>query len=232
MESSTAVQIQNVLEKEVPVRRSTAAVQHIFYVSLPVVSGSRAYLFVKRVFDINGALAAGTVLLIPMLVIAALIRLDSPGPALFKQERLGKGGKAFTILKFRSMRLDAEKNGPQWADENDDRCTRIGRILRKSRLDELPQLWNIFKGEMSFVGPRPERACFYDEFETYIHGFRNRLLVKPGLTGLAQVNGGYDLKPEEKIVYDLEYIEKRSLWLDIKILFKTVAVIFDHDGAK
>jgi lipopolysaccharide/colanic/teichoic acid biosynthesis glycosyltransferase len=167
-----------------------------------------------------------------MALIALLIRLDSPGPAFFRQERLGKDGRPFIILKFRSMRLDAEKNGPQWADKDDPRCTRLGRILRKSRLDEIPQLWNILKGEMSFVGPRPERQCFYEEFETYIHGFSKRLLVKPGLTGYAQVNGGYELKPEEKIVYDIEYIHKQSVLMDLWCIFKTVKLVFTHEGAR
>ena len=99
-------------------------------------------------------------------------------------------------------------------------------------MDELPQLWNILKGEMSFVGPRPERECFYDEFETYIHGFRNRLAVKPGLTGWAQVNGGYDLKPEQKIVYDMEYIRSRSVWIDLKCIFKTIRLVISHEGAR
>ena len=144
---------------------------------------SAGYLFAKRLFDIAASLLAGIVLLVPMLIIAMVVRLDSPGPALFRQERLGKNGKPFTMLKFRSMYLDAEVNGPQWAAVNDHRCTKVGRILRNSRLDELPQLWNILKGDMSFVGPRPERACFYDKFEEYIPGFRNRLQIKPGLTG-------------------------------------------------
>ena len=167
-----------------------------------------------------------------MGIIAVLICLDSPGPALFRQERLGKNGEPFVILKFRSMRINAEESGPQWADKNDPRCTKVGRVLRESRLDELPQLWNILKGEMSFVGPRPERACFYDQFETYIHGFRNRLVVKPGLTGWAQVNGGYELKPEEKIVLDMEYIQKSSVRMDLMCLFQTVHLIFTHEGAR
>lgn len=109
---------------------------------------------------------------------------------------------------------------------------RPGRFLRKTRLDELPQLWNILKGELSIVGPRPERECFYKEFETYIHGFSNRLKVKPGLIGLAQVNGGYDLKPEEKIVFDMEYIRERSVWIDLGIILKTVGVVVFGRGAK
>jgi exopolysaccharide biosynthesis polyprenyl glycosylphosphotransferase len=201
---------------------------------IPAVSprSKPGYLAVKRGFDFFVALMAGMFFLLPMLVIALIIKLDSPGPALFKQERVGKNGKAFTMLKFRSMRDNAEENGPQWAEKDDERCTGIGRILRKTRLDELPQLWNILVGHMSFVGPRPERACFYEEFETYIHGFSNRLVVRPGLTGWAQINGGYDLKPEEKIVYDMEYIEKRSLWMDLKCIFRTVKLVFTHEGAR
>ena len=202
------------------------------YVIEPVVPKRKpVYSFVKRAFDVVVSMTAG-VLLIPMGIIALMIRLDSEGSALFKQERLGKNGKPFYMYKFRSMRIDAEKNGPKWADQDDDRCTRLGKLLRKCRLDELPQLWNIFVGDMSIVGPRPERPFFYDEFETYIHGFRHRLVVQPGLTGLAQVNGGYDLEPEEKIVYDMRYIKERSLWMELKIIFKTVALVFSHEGAR
>lgn len=196
------------------------------------VGGSAFYLIVKRLFDVAASFFAGIILLVPMLLIAVLIRLDSDGPALYRQERLGKNGKPFILFKFRSMRTDAEADGPQWAKADDDRCTKIGRLLRKTRMDELPQLWNIFKGEMSFVGPRPERACFYEEFETYIKGFEKRLQVTPGLTGLAQVNGGYDLQPEEKIVWDMKYIRTRSVWVDLQCLFKTVALVFTHDGAR
>lgn len=203
------------------------------YVIEPVVPKRKpVYSFVKRAFDVVVSMTAGVLLLIPMGIIALMIRLDSEGPALFKQERLGKNGKPFYMYKFRSMRIDAEKNGPKWADQDDDRCTRLGKLLRKCRLDELPQLWNIFVGDMSIVGPRPERPFFYDEFETYIHGFRHRLVVQPGLTGLAQVNGGYDLEPEEKIVYDMRYIKERSLWMELKIIFKTVALVFSHEGAR
>lgn len=205
---------------------------NIYVVDAVVPASAPLFLFSKRCIDVVGALVGGIALLVPMIIIALAIRLDSEGPALFRQERLGKDGKPFTMLKFRSMRLDAEAEGPRWADNNDARCTRLGHFLRKCRLDELPQLWNILVGDMSFVGPRPERACFYDEFETYIYGFRNRLAVKPGLTGLAQVNGGYDLRPEEKIVYDMEYIKRQSLLLDIECVLKTVRLIFTHEGAR
>ena len=203
-----------------------------YMVKSVVANDKKGYLFVKRCFDIVASFLTGIILFIPMLIISLLIKLDSPGPVLFRQERLGKDGVPFTIYKFRSMYIDAGKDGPQWAKQNDSRCTRLGHFLRNTRLDELPQLINIFSGKMSFVGPRPERACFYDEFETYIHGFRNRLVVKPGLTGYAQVNGGYDLKPEEKIVFDMKYIKNRSVKMDLSCIFKTVKLVFTHEGAR
>lgn len=191
------------------------------------------YSFIKRLCDIVLSVCALIVLAIPMLIIGILVKCTSPGTVFYKQERLGKDGKPFQIVKFRTMRADAEANGAQWSQGDDDpRITKFGDILRKTRLDELPQLWCIFTGKMSLVGPRPERAVFYDAFETYIHGFRERLKIKPGLTGLAQVCGGYDLKPEEKIIYDMEYIKHRSLGMDLKIIFQTVGVVFTHKGAK
>lgn len=190
------------------------------------------YLVIKRLTDILVSLVAGVVLLFPMLIIGIMVKLDSDGSALFSQERLGKHGKPFTIYKFRSMRTDAEANGAQWADKEDSRCTKLGRKLRDYRLDELPQLWNIFKGDMSLVGPRPERDCFYIKFEEYIPDFYLRMSVQPGLTGYAQVNGGYDLTPEEKIIFDRYYIEHQSLWMDIKCILRTVSIVFTHDGAR
>ena len=200
--------------------------QRVMYIERPRVAEKRAYLALKRAFDISGALVGLAVLALPMSVIALIIALDSPGDPIFRQERLGKDGKPFTMYKFRSMYEDAERDGPRWADADDGRCTRFGAFLRRTRLDELPQIWNILKGDMSFVGPRPERACFYRLFEEYIVGFSNRLAVTPGLTGYAQVNGGYDLKPEEKIVYDMEYIEHRSVWMDLLCILKTIRVVF------
>ena len=191
------------------------------------------YSFFKRFFDIVLSLFALIVLLIPMLIIAVIVKLTSPGSVLYKQERLGKDGVSFEIIKFRSMYADAENNGAQWSDgENDERITPFGKFLRRTRMDELPQFAQILTGKMSLVGPRPERECFYEKFETYIHGFSERLKVKPGLTGLAQVSGGYDLRPEEKVVYDIEYIKKRSLWLDLKCMLLTVRIIFSHYGAR
>lgn len=196
------------------------------------VSGGALYLWSKRLFDIVASLIAMVVLCVPMLVIGAWVWLDSKGPAIFRQERLGKNGVPFTIYKFRTMYINAEENGPQWAKPDDERCTKLGKMLRRTRLDELPQLVNILRGDMSFVGPRPERQCFYELFETYIPGFHLRMLVRPGLTGHAQVNGGYDLLPEEKIVYDMEYIRNRCWRMDIQCMVKTVLVILTHRGAR
>lgn len=202
---------------------------------LPEISAAAPkpfYSVVKRLFDIVVSLAGILSLFIPMIVIGIIIKCDSIGPALFRQERLGLNGKPFYIFKFRTMGVDAEKNGAQWATKDDHRVTRVGRFLRKKRIDEFPQLINILCGQMSLVGPRPERACFYREFETYIDGFSQRLKVVPGLTGWAQVNGGYDLPPEEKIVYDMEYIEKRSFAMDCKCMFMTFRVIVTGSGAR
>ena len=188
--------------------------------------------YLKNLLDRLLALVGTAALSWLLLGVGIAVRLDSPGPAIFRQERLGKNGKPFMILKLRSMRLDAEKNGPRWAERNDSRCTRLGSFLRRSRLDELPQLWNILHGEMSFVGPRPERAYFYDQFEKTIPGFRNRLAVIPGLTGLAQINGGYDLSPDQKIVFDMKYIENCCVGMDLSCMLKTVRLVFTHEGAR
>lgn len=220
------------LDDSLAPRQCMARPAQTYYVAAPTISDNAAYLLVKRIFDLTASFTLGVVLSLPMAIIAVMIRLDSPGPAVFRQERLGKDGEPFILYKFRSMGLDAEADGPQWAVREDIRCTRAGRILRRSRLDELPQLWNIFLGDMSFVGPRPERAYFYAEFERYIHGFQYRLAVKPGLTGLAQINGGYELKPEEKIVYDMEYIRTRTVWGDMKLVLQTLRLIFTHEGAR
>ena len=203
-----------------------------FYIEpLGLVADKPVYSFSKRTFDIVASAVALLVLFIPMLIIGVVVCLTSEGGPLFIQERLGKDGKPFKLVKFRTMVKDAEKNGAQWSrGDNDERITRAGAFLRKARLDELPQLWCIFCGDMSFVGPRPERKVFYDEFETYIHGFSDRLKVKPGLTGLAQINGGYLLRPEKKVLYDVEYIKTRSLWLDVKILFKTIGIVLGTGG--
>jgi exopolysaccharide biosynthesis polyprenyl glycosylphosphotransferase len=188
--------------------------------------------YVKRSFDIVFALMLFVLLSPVMLATIAIVKIESAGPAIFKQERLGLGGRAFVIYKFRSMRLDAENSGPVWATKKDTRTTRTGRFLRKYRIDELPQLINIMRGDMSFVGPRPEREYFYEKFERRIPDFRARLVVKPGLTGLAQVNGGYDIGPAEKLRYDKQYIRKFSLNMDMLIVLKTISVVLGGNGAR
>ncbi|MEY3692362.1 MAG: hypothetical protein RLZZ388_533 [Bacillota bacterium] len=194
------------------------------------VNNSPFYLFFKRTMDILLSTLGLVFFLLPMIIVSILVVRDK-GPVFFKQKRLGLNGKEFTLIKFRTMVVDAEKNGMKWAEKDDPRITKIGKILRKHRIDELPQLINILLGQMSVVGPRPEVAFFYDKFEKYIVGFNQRLLVKPGLTGWAQVNGGYNLNPEEKIVFDLEYIKKQNLFFDLKVILKTILVVINKEGA-
>ncbi|MCX7837796.1 MAG: sugar transferase [candidate division WOR-3 bacterium] len=202
--------------------------------TLDEVVESYEYIFfdyTKRFIDILLSVL-GIIISLPFLIIfSILVMIESPGSPIYKQERLGKGGKVFTIYKLRSMYNDAEKNGPKWADINDDRVTKVGKFIRKTRIDELPQFINVLKGEMSIVGPRPERPIFTYQFEKEIPGFINRLRVKPGLTGWAQVNGGYEMTPDEKLEYDLYYINNRSLRLDLLIMIKTVKVILTGEGA-
>lgn len=202
--------------------------------SIPLGQGNEKILYetIKRFLDIFLCLI-GCVIGIPIVIITCIcVILESKGNPIYSQDRLGKKGQVFKIYKIRSMRTDAERNGPKWADKNDNRLTKVGKFIRKTRIDELPQLFNILKGDMNIVGPRPERPIFTCEFEKEIPGFINRLQVKPGLTGLAQVNGGYDITPKEKLRYDLEYIEDRNLLIDFKIIFKTVLIVFTHEGAR
>lgn len=206
--------------------------REIYQVEQSAVVEKPVYQAVKRLFDVVVSALALLILGIPMLLLMPVIRADSPGPAIFRQERLGKDGKPFVIYKYRTMQMDAERDGPQWARAHDVRCIKLGRLLRRGHIDELPQLVNVLRGEMSLVGPRPERACFYQEFERYIRGFSQRLQVTPGITGWAQINGGYELLPEEKILFDMEYIRHRSVMFDIRCLLGTVRVVFRHDGAR
>jgi exopolysaccharide biosynthesis polyprenyl glycosylphosphotransferase len=190
------------------------------------------YLILKRFIDILAA-SAGLLFSIPILfIVGILIKIESPGSIFFVQERVGLNGKTFNIFKLRSMTIDAEKNGPQWAAKNDTRVTKIGQFIRKTRIDELPQFINVLMGHMSVIGPRPERPVFTEQFDKEIPRFKERLNVKPGLTGWAQVNGGYDISPKDKLNYDLYYIQHMSALLDIKIAFKTVRVILTGDGAR
>jgi lipopolysaccharide/colanic/teichoic acid biosynthesis glycosyltransferase len=190
------------------------------------------FSFIKRSGDILLSVVALVILIIPMALIAILIKCDSKGPVFYKQVRLGKGGRPFEIIKFRSMQVNAEAEGEQWATEQDDRVTRLGAFLRKSRLDETPQFFNILKNDMSLVGPRPERPYFYEKFEMFVPGFSQRLRAKPGVTGLAQVSGGYNLSPNDKVIYDIEYMKNMSFLLDSKIVLKTATVLFTGHGAR
>lgn len=207
--------------------------EEYFIEELTGVKKKYIFSFFKRLFDIIFSLIALSILIVPFIIIAIIIKCSSKGGVFYTQDRLGKNKKPFKVIKFRTMKVDAEKDGARWSSgEDDERIYKFGMFLRKTRIDELPQLFCCLIGTMSLIGPRPERECFYNEFEKYIHGFSQRMMVKPGITGLAQVSGGYDLKPQEKVLLDLEYIKKRSFFLDIKIIIKTIVVIFNHKGAK
>ncbi len=170
-----------------------------------------------------------------MGLVALLVRGDSPGSVLYKQERVGLGGRSFTLLKFRSMRANAENSGPAWASMGDPRVTRVGAFIRRTRMDELPQLFNVLRGEMSFIGPRPERPHFVQQLANVIPFYSERARVKPGLTGWAQVNFPYGASVEDarvKLSYDLFYVKHRSVLLDMAILFATVRVILFQEGSR
>ena len=188
----------------------------------------------KRALDLTISFI-GIVLSIPIQVLTVvIIRLDSKGAALFQQERVGRNGRAFTLYKFRSMREDAEaKSGPVWASEADPRMTRVGGLLRKTRIDEIPQLYNVFLGDMSLVGPRPEREHFVDQLSEDIPWFKQRHLVKPGVTGWAQINYPYGNTIEDarqKLQYDLFYIKYSSLLFDLSILLNTAKTVILRKG--
>lgn len=190
-------------------------------------------LRIKRLFDLICALGLLFITWPFMLLTALAIRMETTGAALYKQVRTGQSGRTFTILKFRSMGMNAEKSGAQWAAQKDPRVTKVGKFIRLTRLDELPQLINILKGEMSFVGPRPERPEFNSELEKQLPFYGLRHLVRPGLTGWAQVNYPYGASVEdakEKLQYELFYIKNHSLFLDLQIVLKTVKVVLFGQG--
>ena len=178
----------------------------------------------------------GAILSLPIIIVTAvLIKLESRGPIFYKQERVGKNGRTFTLTKFRSMRVDAEQSGPVWAQKGDTRTTRVGRVIRKIRVDEIPQFWNILKGEMSFVGPRPERPHFVAQLAQEIPFYEQRHLIAPGLTGWAQIKYPYGASIEDarqKLQYDLFYIKNQGLMLDAIILFETIKIILFGRGAQ
>jgi len=196
---------------------------------------SRVEMVLRRCGDILVSLLLLVATLPVIALTAVLIKLDSPGPVLYRQERVGLHSKVFTLLKFRSMRVDAEARGPAWAAQRDPRVTRVGAFIRRTRIDELPQLINVLRGEMGFVGPRPERPHFVDQLAEVIPFYRDRACVKPGITGWAQVNYPYGASIEDarqKLSYDLYYVKHRNLFLDLMILFATVRVILFQEGAR
>jgi exopolysaccharide biosynthesis polyprenyl glycosylphosphotransferase len=214
-------------------------VEHVgnnWFVVLPIEQngGQSAYHALKRLADL---LIAGVGLLVFALVLPALalaIKLDSPGPIFYRQERAGQAGRLFQLLKLRSMRMDAEQDGQaRWARPNDERVTRVGRFLRSSRLDEAPQLFNVLRGDMSLIGPRPERPEFIAQLQEEIPFYRTRLVVRPGLTGWAQVNYPYARSVQDALVklqYDLYYVKHQSFYLDLVILLKTIGVVLTMRG--
>jgi len=196
----------------------------------------RTYAVLKRVLDIVGALIGLIVFSPLMLIVAIMVKLTSKGPVIYSQTRVGKDGKLFQIYKFRTMKQDAEKEtGPVWAVVGDSRLTPIGGFLRRTHIDELPQLINVLKGDMSIIGPRPERPVFVEEFKKLIPDYEKRLTVKPGITGLAQVWHRYDETihdVQKKLKYDLLYIKKMCLWSDIRIILRTFRVVVTGEGAR
>ena len=189
----------------------------------------------RRTRDILGSLLLLVLTLPLVLLVACLIKLESPGPVLYRQHRVGLHGRVFTLLKLRSMRVDAEAAGPRWAVERDPRITRVGTVIRACRIDELPQLLNVLRGEMSLVGPRPERPYFTEQLARVIPHYDERTRVLPGVTGWAQVRYPYGASVEDsyaKLVYDLHYVAHRSLLFDLRILAETVRVVVLRIGAR
>jgi sugar transferase (PEP-CTERM system associated) len=189
----------------------------------------------KRLFDIAASLALLALTAPIIALFALLVKIDSRGPAIYRQKRVGLYGQCFDVLKLRSMRVDAEANGAQWAAKNDSRITRVGNIIRKTRIDELPQTWSVLKGEMSFVGPRPERPEFVTGLEDKLTYYAERHMVKPGITGWAQVNYPYGASLEDsrnKLEYDLYYVKNYTPFLDLLIILQTLRVVLWHEGAR
>lgn len=200
---------------------------------LPATTPSRAGLAAKRMLDIAVSLTALLVCGPLMALLALVIRLDSPGPVLYIQDRVTENGRLFRLLKFRSMRVDAEETtGPVWAVPNDPRLTRIGRLMRRYSLDELPQFVNVLRGDMSVVGPRPERPYFVDQFRATVPNYMTRQSTKAGITGWAQIHGlRGNTSIEERTRYDLHYVMHRSILLDLRIMALTITRMFHDDNA-
>ncbi len=197
---------------------------------------SRIRRFLKRTTDLLLSITL-LILLLPVIIITAvIIKIDSTGPVFFSQERVGENRKTYMVYKFRSMIAEAEKHsGPVWAQDGDDRITRVGSFIRKWRIDEIPQLINVLKGDMSFVGPRPEREFFVKELEDIIPYYGERFTVKPGITGWAQVSYGYGASVEDaiqKLNYDLFYIKNMSTFMDLMIVLRTIKIVLFSKGAR
>jgi sugar transferase (PEP-CTERM system associated) len=215
-------------------------VEHVndfWFVSTPISGIRRSFynLKVKRAIDLTVLMGVFAVSLPVTLATALAIKLDSPGPVFYRQKRVGLNGEVFDLVKFRSMRVDAEKDGEVWAQMKDPRVTGVGRVIRKLRIDEIPQLWNVLKGEMSFIGPRPERPSFVSMLSNNIPYYTLRHSVKPGITGWAQINYPYGASEKdalEKLQYDFYYIKNVSPFLDSNILLKTVKVVLFGRGAR
>lgn len=202
-------------------------------VSQPVARSG--YAPVKRLIDVIAVVVTLPLWLLLGAIVWLVVKIDSRGAAIYSQERIGRNGRVFTLYKYRTMIPDAEPNGPAFARIGDPRLTRVGGVLRKTRLDEIPQLWNVFVGELSLVGPRPERPVFVEQFERTIPFYTSRTLIRPGVTGWAQVNYGYaddEVETVEKLTYDLYYVKNSSVWLDLHILFKSVWTVFTGSGAR
>lgn len=210
-------------------------IEHLYENQLGAVMPSLPYQLFKRLLDTIIVLLSFPIVLPIMLLTAVIIKLESPGPIMFIQKRVGQGNKVFKIYKFRSMCQDSEKSGAQFASSNDFRVTRVGKFIRKTRIDELPQFFNVLKGDMSLIGPRPEQKVFVDQFTQEIPFYAYRHMVKPGISGWAQVMHGYAADADEtqvKIEHDFYYIKYFSLWLDILIIFKTIKTMLSGFGAR
>lgn len=190
------------------------------------------YLPIKRTLDILFSLILIILTLPIVMVTVVAVKCESHGPIFYKQVRVGLMGRKIVITKFRSMYMDAEKNGAQWAQKNDSRVTRVGKIIRRTRIDELPQLFSVLKGDLSLIGPRPERPQFTERFSHEYPGFEKRLRIKPGLSGYAQVNGGYDIDPGQKSKLDCYYIDHFGFLIDVEIFLDTIKIIFSGEGAR
>lgn len=191
------------------------------------------YIPVKRCLDLVFGLILGIFALPIIAAFAVAVKLDSKGNAFYSQERVGYMGKLIKVTKLRSMRNDAERDsGAKWAEKDDPRVTRVGSFMRKTRIDELPQIWSVIKGDMSFIGPRPERPELTEKFCHENPGFEQRLRIMPGLSGYAQVHGGYEITPGKKAILDRYYIAHFSLKMDLLIIFETIRVVLTGDGAR